>query len=360
MSAQRLVGDRRLDRPVDQVHQPALVVDLDQPVLRRLLGREADRGQRRQRPFLVLLADQEVDVVVAGVPAVGVHREAAAERERDLGLLERGGHPLERGDQALVHPVRHGDLPGRWCAVCAGNDYPSRPILHTLARRGPRAESTADPFWYAYPVAREPCVARPGTVVGHGSRPHARSAPARPRPPAHRRAGRHRRLRQDHPGAPAGRRTRRRGPAARPTGATPAAAAGSAGSPRALGRARRRATCSAAALMLVVESVLRWLAILRTLLRRSVTGEIAVMDRYAVCQYASLRAHGARPGRRSAAPGWPTGCSRSPDVTFLLAVDPAGRLRPDRGPRLRPRGAGVPARGARRPTGRCPSTPTSW
>src|SRR3954469_17696039 len=39
-------------------------------------------------------------------------------------------------------------------------------------------------------------------------------------------------------------------------------------------------------LMLFVESLLRWLSILRTLLRRAVTGEIAVMDRYAVCQYA--------------------------------------------------------------------------
>src|SRR4051812_1667465 len=36
--------------------------------------------------------------------------------------------------------------------------------------------------------------------------------------------------------------------------------------------------------MLFVESVLRWLAILRTLLRRRITGEISVMDRYAACQ----------------------------------------------------------------------------
>jgi dTMP kinase len=75
-------------------------------------------------------------------------------------------------------------------------------------------------------------------------------------------------------------------------------------------------------LMLVVESVLRWLAILRTLLRRSVTGEIAIMDRYAVCQYASLRAHGARPAAerraRLAYRLFP-----KPDITFLLAVDPA-------------------------------------
>jgi dTMP kinase len=74
-------------------------------------------------------------------------------------------------------------------------------------------------------------------------------------------------------------------------------------------------------LMLLVESVLRWLAILRTLLRRQVTGEIAVMDRYAVCQFASLRAHGAAPAAerraRLAYRLFP-----KPDLTLLLAVDP--------------------------------------
>jgi dTMP kinase len=74
--------------------------------------------------------------------------------------------------------------------------------------------------------------------------------------------------------------------------------------------------------MLFVESLLRWLAILRTLLRRAVTGEVAVMDRYAVCQYASLRAHGAAPAAerraRLAYRFFPP-----PDVTFLLAVDPS-------------------------------------
>jgi dTMP kinase len=74
-------------------------------------------------------------------------------------------------------------------------------------------------------------------------------------------------------------------------------------------------------LMLLVESVLRWLAILRTLLRRALTGEIAVMDRYAVCQYASLRARAATPAAerraRLAYRLFPP-----PDVTFLLAVDP--------------------------------------
>ncbi|KHD74307.1 thymidylate kinase [Actinoplanes utahensis] len=73
---------------------------------------------------------------------------------------------------------------------------------------------------------------------------------------------------------------------------------------------------------LLLESLLRWLAIARTLLRRAVNREIAVMDRYAVCQYASLRAHGARPSAerfaRLAYRMFPR-----PDVTFLLSVDPA-------------------------------------
>ena len=71
--------------------------------------------------------------------------------------------------------------------------------------------------------------------------------------------------------------------------------------------------------MLFVESVLRWLSILRTLLRRKVTGELTVMDRYSFCQYASLRARSAseRPARLAYR------LFPRPDVTFLLAVDPA-------------------------------------
>ena len=80
--------------------------------------------------------------------------------------------------------------------------------------------------------------------------------------------------------------------------------------------------------ILLIESVLRWLAIARTLLRQVFTRDIAVMDRYAVCQYASLRSHAAAP-----LPAQPTRAERfarwayrvfpDPDVTFLLAVDPA-------------------------------------
>ncbi|GAB1689914.1 dTMP kinase [Krasilnikovia sp. M28-CT-15] len=75
-------------------------------------------------------------------------------------------------------------------------------------------------------------------------------------------------------------------------------------------------------LMLAVESLLRWLAILDTRLRRRVTGDISVMDRYAVCQYASLRARGASPrAERRARLAYRV--FPRPDVTFLLTVDPA-------------------------------------
>jgi thymidylate kinase len=73
--------------------------------------------------------------------------------------------------------------------------------------------------------------------------------------------------------------------------------------------------------LLLIESVLRWLAIARALLRSWLGGRVAVMDRYAVCQYASIRAHGGRPTAewlaRLAYRLFPR-----PDVTFLLAVDP--------------------------------------
>lgn len=73
--------------------------------------------------------------------------------------------------------------------------------------------------------------------------------------------------------------------------------------------------------MLVVESVLRWLAILRTLVRRGFTGEIAVMDRYAFCQYASLRVHArTRLSERFARLAYRL--FPEPDITFLLVVDP--------------------------------------
>jgi dTMP kinase len=92
---------------------------------------------------------------------------------------------------------------------------------------------------------------------------------------------------------------------------------------RRLGRPDARAALGVTA-VLVVESVLRWLAIARALLWSWLTGRAAVMDRYTVCQYASIRAHGGRPGRlvRAAYRRF-----RPPDLMFLLVVPPAEAYR---------------------------------
>ncbi|MFF5055789.1 dTMP kinase [Micromonospora sp. NPDC000663] len=77
--------------------------------------------------------------------------------------------------------------------------------------------------------------------------------------------------------------------------------------------------------VLAVESVLRWLAIAIALLSCLLTGRTAVMDRYSACQYASIRAHGGHRWERLARAGYrlfPT-----PQVTFLLTVDPAEAYR---------------------------------
>jgi dTMP kinase len=85
--------------------------------------------------------------------------------------------------------------------------------------------------------------------------------------------------------------------------------------------------------LLLVESVLRWLAIARALLRSRLGGRVAVMDRYAVCQYASIRAHGGTGGTRSTGgrgerlARFAYGLFPPPDVTFFLAVDPGEAYR---------------------------------
>jgi hypothetical protein len=96
---------------------------------------ETDAGEFLERSGLVLLADEEIDVVIAGVPSVRVHREAAAEGERDLGLFEHGRYPFQRVDQAFVHPVRHGIPLRRSVCVCQFDDYPSGRAFTLAAAR---------------------------------------------------------------------------------------------------------------------------------------------------------------------------------------------------------------------------------
>ncbi|BCB87260.1 hypothetical protein Psuf_045730 [Phytohabitans suffuscus] len=78
--------------------------------------------------------------------------------------------------------------------------------------------------------------------------------------------------------------------------------------------------------LLLVESILRWLAIARALLRSRLSGRVAVMDRYAVCQYASIRAHdGSRVAEWLARRAY--SLFPRPDVTFFLAIDPVEAVR---------------------------------
>jgi dTMP kinase len=72
--------------------------------------------------------------------------------------------------------------------------------------------------------------------------------------------------------------------------------------------------------LLLVESVLRWLAIARGLLLARLTGQVAIMDRYAYCQYASIRVYGGGRWERLARLAYRV--FPVPDVTFLLAVRP--------------------------------------
>lgn len=85
--------------------------------------------------------------------------------------------------------------------------------------------------------------------------------------------------------------------------------------------------------LLLVEAVLRWLAIARALVGSALRRQSAVMDRHAVCQYASIRAHAprSRPVAARSVGEWLTrfayACFPRPDVTFLLVVDPAEAYR---------------------------------
>ncbi|MFV2102730.1 dTMP kinase [Micromonospora sp. LOL_024] len=72
--------------------------------------------------------------------------------------------------------------------------------------------------------------------------------------------------------------------------------------------------------MLLVESLLRWLAIAMTLLGSLFSGRVAVMDRYAACQYASLHAHGGHLWERLVRAAYRL--FPRPQVTFLLTVEP--------------------------------------
>ncbi|SQE00456.1 Thymidylate kinase [Parafrankia sp. Ea1.12] len=88
---------------------------------------------------------------------------------------------------------------------------------------------------------------------------------------------------------------------------------------RRLGRADGRVLFGCRAYV-VVEASMRWVAVSRALALSWLTGDVAVMDRYAYCQYAIMRARGDRGERRvrAAFRRFP-----APDLVCYLSV-PAG------------------------------------
>lgn len=111
---------------------------------------------------------------------------------------------------------------------------------------------------------------------------------------------------------------------------TPAIYCQNAGGRRWLGRLARRVGRRDAERLLgrdgltLVESALRWLALARAVARSVLGRRAAVMDRHAVCQYASIRAHGTR-WEAAARLGYRV--FPQPDVTFMLSVAPAEAYR---------------------------------
>lgn len=75
--------------------------------------------------------------------------------------------------------------------------------------------------------------------------------------------------------------------------------------------------------LVLVETALRWLAIARALLLSRLRGSVAVMDRYAYCQYAAIRA---RNGRYERLARFLFATFPAPDHTFLLTLPPTQAL----------------------------------
>jgi dTMP kinase len=77
----------------------------------------------------------------------------------------------------------------------------------------------------------------------------------------------------------------------------------------------------------VVESVLRWLAIARALIRMRRWGRIGVMDRYSYCQYASIRTQLGQGRFSERVARFAYRLFPAPDLTMLLVVSPGSAYR---------------------------------
>ena len=91
--------DLAAGRAEDQVDQRLAVPGLQQPVLGRPFRLHPRGVERRQRALGVLLADEEVDVVLGRRPAASPGGEPAAEDVRHLGVAQRSRGALHRVEQ---------------------------------------------------------------------------------------------------------------------------------------------------------------------------------------------------------------------------------------------------------------------
>ena len=84
---------------------------LEQPALGRPLGSHPDLDERLERALGVTFAHEEVDVVIRRRAAVRPGCQAAAEKERNLGLPKRRRtllHRVEELREGLARRVGHG------------------------------------------------------------------------------------------------------------------------------------------------------------------------------------------------------------------------------------------------------------
>ena len=86
---------------VDQIDEHVAVVRFEQPLLGRPLSPHPRLDERLERALGLVLADEEVDVVVRPRTTPCPGGQPSAEHERDVGVAERGCGSLHARDEIL-------------------------------------------------------------------------------------------------------------------------------------------------------------------------------------------------------------------------------------------------------------------
>jgi hypothetical protein len=100
-SREVLVADRAVRGMEDEFDEIVPVPCLVEPVLRGALGTEPFLRQHFEGAVGVLLAEEEVDVVVGRWPSARPDRETAAEHVVDVALAQRRARTLHRREQRM-------------------------------------------------------------------------------------------------------------------------------------------------------------------------------------------------------------------------------------------------------------------